>query len=169
MKRIYNVLAPAALLSITACAGSAYQQQYVQEPPTLTQMQGQCFSTFKDFTAQTNCIRNAVTTSGFALDSHIQEYLLLMDSLREKVNHKRISESDARLKLASKLSEIKAQQQNEFAVQEQLDNQQAAQNAELIRQIQSKAQPLELPQRRSPINTNCQTIGNQVNCTSRQW
>lgn len=92
-----------------------------------------------------------------------------MDSLREKVNRKKITESDARLKLASKLSEVKAQQQNEFAIQEQLDNQQAAQNAELIRQFQSKAQPLELPQRRSPINTNCQTTGNQVNCTSRQW
>jgi len=168
--KFFAVAPMAALLGLTACANSMYRQQYAApQPPTLTQTQGQCFSKFEHFSAQSNCINNAIMTSGIAPDAGIQEYLLLLKSLREKVERKALSENDARLRVASKLGELRALQQNEFAVQEQLANQRAAQNAEILRQFQYKAPLLEMPQRRSPVNTTCQTIGNQVNCTSRQW
>lgn len=76
-----------------------------------------------------------------------------------------------RPRLASKLTTVRTLQQNELAVQEQLENQRAAQNAEILRQYQYKAPQLEMP-KRTPILTptvltNCQTYGGQVNCTSR--
>ncbi len=173
MQRILRTVAPAAvLLALTACAEPIYQQQYaVQQPQTLTQMQGQCFSNFKQFDAQTNCISNALAATGIAPDSGIQEYMLLMQSLQEKVARKTLSASDARLKLAGKLNEMKAIQDREDAIQQQLENQRAAHNAEVLRQFQHqyKAPQLEMPTVRrlpSPINTNCQASGNQVNCTS---
>jgi hypothetical protein len=55
-------------------------------------------------------------------------------------------------------------------MQQQLEYQRAAQNAEILKQYQYKAPQLELPQvRRLPTTsyTNCQASGNQVNCTSR--
>ena len=167
MKKIFGVLAPAALLSVTACAGSVYQQPYAAEPPTVTQAQAQCFATFQEFMAQTNCINNAVIASGFTPNSYVQEYLAYMQSLREKVKRKAISENTARAQLASKLNEVKAQQNNEDAVQEQLAIQRDAQNAEILRQYQYKAPQLEVPQPRRTVQTNCSTIGNQVNCTTR--
>lgn len=170
MKKIFGVLAPAALLSVTACAGSMYQQPYAAEPLTMTQAQGRCFSTFQEFMAQTNCINNAVITSGLAPNSYVQEYLAYMQSLREKVKRKTISESTARAQLASKLNEVKAQQNNEDAMQEQLANQSAAQNAEILKQYQYKPILLEMPQPRHiprTVQTNCSTIGTQVNCTTR--
>ncbi len=154
-------------LGLTACANSAYQQEYAPQPLSVSQVQGQCFSTFKEFIAQTNCINNAVITSGLAPNSYVQEYLAYMQSLQEKVKRKALSENGARTQLTSKLNQVRAQQQNEDIAQEQLAIQRDAQNAEVLRQYQYKAPLLEMPQRRSTINTNCQTIGNQVNCTSR--
>ena len=52
----------------------------------------------------------------------------LWNRLKEKVARKTLSESDARLKLAGKLSELKALQDNQDAMQQQLDYQRAAQN-----------------------------------------
>lgn len=169
MRRL--LLTPIALLALMGCDDAMYQQAYaVQEPPTLTQIQGQCFSSFKVFAAQANCITDAVSAIGIPPDARIQEYLLLTEALKEKVGRKTLTESDARLKLASKLTEIKALQQNEFTAQEQLAIQRDAQNAEVLRQYQYKAPLLEMPQIRrlpSPTYTNCQAAGNQVNCTSR--
>ena len=168
MQRKFFVFAPMVILALTGCNDAMYQQQYAaQQPPTMTQTQGQCFSTFKEFIAQTNCINNAVITSGFAVNSYAQEYLAYMQSLREKVKRKTLSENDARMQLTSKLNQVRAQQQNEDIAQEQLAIQRGAQNAEVLRQYQYKPVLLEMPQRRLPINTNCQTIGNQVNCTTR--
>lgn len=167
MQRLYIFT---ALLGLTGCA-NAYQQPYaVPQPPTITQMQGQCFSNFKQFAAQTKCIANAIsgiTASGIALHPGMQEYLLLMESLQEKVAHKKLSASDARLKLAGKLSELRALQQNELAVQEQLENQRAMQTLEILRQNQPK--PIELYVPPKPTVTDCNRLGSNVHCTSRQW
>lgn len=61
-----------------------------------------------------------------SLNASIQEYLLLVQSLKEKVSHKTLSESDARLKLAGKLSELRVLQDNRDAMQQQLEYQRAA-------------------------------------------
>ena len=173
MQRIIFTMAPMlALCALTACVEPMYQQQYaVQPPPTMTQTQGQCFSQFKQFAAQTKCINNAVTTSGLAPNSYVQEYLSYMGSLQEKVKRKALSENDARAQLTSKLNDVRTLQQNEDAVQEQLANQRAAQNAEVLRQYQYKAPMLEMPQTRHTlprtVQTNCSTIGTQVHCTSQ--
>jgi hypothetical protein len=168
MQRLYIF---SALLGLTACAG-AYQQPYAAPQPTIGQTQGQCFASSQRFIAQTDCIANTVAASGATPNTYAQEYLTYMQSLQEKVRNKALSENDARAKLASKLNEVRALQQNEDAMQEQLANQRAAQNAEILRQYQYKAPQLEMPQRRSPaisspINTTCQNIGNQMQCTSR--
>lgn len=170
MWRINLTLAPIALLALTGCDNAMYQQQYASpQPPTVTQIQGQCFSQFQAFPAQANCITNSVNAIGLPLSAPIQEYLLLVQSLKEKVGSKKLSESDARLKLAAKLSEIKTLQDNQDAVQQQLEYQRAAQNAEVLRQYQNNIiQPAPYqPIIRPRVQTNCQTLGNQVNCTSR--
>jgi hypothetical protein len=158
------------MLALTGCDDAMYQPSYaIAQPPTLTQIQGQCFSEFKAFPAQANCIANAVSAIGLAPDAGVQEYLLLLESLKEQAARKTLSENDARLKLAGKLSELKVLQQNQDAVLQQLEYQRAAQNAEILRQYQSniiKPQPYQ-PYTSPRMQTNCQALGNQVNCTSR--
>lgn len=171
MQRIFIALATTGLLALTACDGAMYQQQYTSQPLSLSEIQGQCFAKSKKFLAQTQCITDTAAASGAAPNPYAQDYLAYMQELQEKVQHKALSESEARAKLASKLTEVRTLQQNELAVQEQLENQRAAQNAEILRQYQYKAPQLEMP-KRTPIlaptvRTNCQTIGTQVHCTSQ--
>lgn len=173
MQRISNAIAATALLSLTACDGVAYQQPYAPEPLSMSQIQGQCFAKSKKFMTQTQCIADTVAALGAAPNPYAQDYLAYMQELQEKVQRKALSDSEARARLASKLTEVRSLQQNELAVQEQLENQRAAQNAEILRQYQYKAPQLEMP-KRTPVltptvQTNCQTYGGQVNCTSRQW
>lgn len=171
MQKISTALAATALLTLTACDGAMYQQQYVPQPLSLTEIQGQCFAQSKKFMAQTQCIADTAAASGAAPNPYAQDYLAYMQELQEKVRRKSLSDSEARAKLASKLTAVRTLQQNELAVQEQLENQRAAQNAEILRQYQYKAPQLEMP-KRTPVlaptvQTNCQAYGGQVNCTSR--
>ncbi len=163
--------AASALLALTACDGAMYQQPYAPQPLTMSEIQGQCFTKSKKFMTQTQCIEDAAAASGAAPNPYAQEYLSYIQELQEKVQRKAISENEARSKLTSKLNEVRTLQQNELAVQEQLENQRAAQNAEILRQYQYKAPQLEMPKRtpvlRPTTNTTCQTYGGQVNCTTR--
>ena len=160
----------AVLLGLTGCV-DMYQQPYaVQQPPTITQTQGQCMASFKKVQEQTKCIQDTVAASNLPPNSYAQEYLAYMQLLQEQVKRKMLSESDARLKLTTKLNQVRAQQENEFAVQEQLANQRTAQAAEILKQ--NRPAPMQVYQPTTPIlapsiRTNCQTLGNQINCTSR--
>lgn len=154
---------------LIGCTNLTYAQHSPQ-PPSITQIQGQCFTNFEKFLDQTNCIENIYTNSGFIANSYAQEYLTYMQLLKEKVKHKNLSENNARMQLTSKLSELRAIQENEIAVQEQLANQRAAQTTEILKNY--KANTVELPPRITPITppviqTNCQKIGGQIHCTSR--
>lgn len=165
MKKVLFLLSPILLIG---CAGAAYQLAPMQpQAPTATEIQGVCFTDFKVFTEQTNCIRSAYIRSNLTSNSYGQEYLSYMDALQAEVNQKKLSESQARIELTSKHNQLRAEQQNESAMQQQLDIQRAQQNAEILKQykpIEIKMYPV--PQHRT-INTNCSAYGNQVNCTTQ--
>ena len=168
--RIFLKSASVILLGLTGCVEPIYQQQYAAQtvPPTMTQIQGQCFNNFKQFIPQTDCITRAAS-SGLPLSSYAQEYLATLQSLQEKVKHKELSESDARLRLTKRLTEIRSIQQNELAIEQQLDNQRTMQTLEILKQ--NKPYIHQLPDISSgvssPTHTTCQAYGNQMRCVSR--
>ena len=158
-------------LVLTACGQYAYQQPYAPQPLTVTQIQGECFVASEKFEQQTNCIKNAVHTDpNLSMNSYVQEYIAYMQSLREKVKTRTLSQSDARMKLAQKLNELGAHENNDFALQQQLESQRAAQAAEILQRNQPP-QVLFHPIGQALANTtytNCHANGGQLNCTSTQ-
>ncbi len=158
-------------LALTACAQYAYQQPYVPQPLTVTQIQGQCFAESEKFELQTNCIKNAVYADpNLSMNSYVQEYIAYMQSLSEKVKMKKLSQSDARVKLVQKLNELGSYENNDIAQQQLLENQRAAQTAEILQrnqmpQVQFHPIGWVLP---TTTLTNCNAYGGQLNCTSRQ-
>lgn len=149
---------------LTGCADVSAQQW--QAPPTsVTQIQSDCFNSFKQFKQQVFCIKERVASyPGAQSDPLIQEHLIYMESVLEKVNKKTLSASDARLALVKELRELRGQRQQE--IQQQEEN-----NMQVLETLkQNTPKPLEfhrvgrdLPR---PVNTNCQRIGDQVHCTS---
>ena len=161
---------PRILLAIALLlSGCVTTQNYAAAPPSLSQIQGQCFTNFEDFLDQTACIQNIVKrVSHNGLNPYAQEYMANMQSLNKKVKSGSISGEDARVQLAQKLTALKQLQNNEFATQEQLRLQRNAQSMEILKQNQPKSPELYdiTPHLPKQVNTNCNVYGNQVNCTT---
>lgn len=158
-------------LVLTACVPYAYQQSYVAQPLTVTQIQGQCFASYDKFEQQTNCIEKAVHADpNLSMNSYVQEYFAYMQSLSEKVKMKSLSQADARVRLAQKLNELGSYENNDIAQQQLLENQRAAQTAEILQRNQMPQVQLHPIGRVLPTTTltNCNAYGGQLNCTSRQ-
>lgn len=155
--------------SLTACVPT--YSQYAAQPsaPTVGQIQSECFTRFQKFAEQTGCVNNIVRTNTVQMNGYGQEYLAYMQLMQEKVVKKALSESEARLKLAQKLNELSGYEKNEMAVQQQLDNQRAATNAEVLRVWGENMKQPELylpitPNIPKSVNTTCYRTGNQVDC-----
>lgn len=151
------------ILMIAFClTGCVTTQQYAAAPPSVSQVQGGCFASREKFIDQTACIQNALSRRG--LNPYAQEYMAYIQSLSTKVKAGKLSGSDARVQLSQRLNDLRQKQNSEFVQQEALANQRAAQTLEILKQNAPKPLELYIPPR--PIQTNCQMIGNQVNCTT---
>lgn len=156
------------LLTVVCLTGCVTTQQYAAAPPSVSQMQGQCMAQFKKFLDQTTCIENGIASYSYAQPNPFtQEYMAYMRTLSTKVKSGQVSEDDARVQLTERLNDLRQRQNSEFAQQQALANQRAAQTQQILQQ--NKPAPLEVYKRKplpSPTTTNCQTYGNQVNCTT---
>lgn len=190
-----RILVPMLFLGLSGCVNAMPPQTPQPMALPLTDIQSRCFANHKKFVEQSKCIDDILTAnSHLTQNSQIQEYIAYLHLLDEQVKQKRISGNQARLKLTSKLNELKALQLNQLAIQEQLDMQRAAHNAEVLRQYQTNQQrineayPTYVPVRSSPIIVNqtpqyqvppiqtyqppkptvteCHGVGNQMVCTS---
>jgi hypothetical protein len=173
MRLKYFTLTLSASFLLTACVSTISQQAYAQ-PPSVTQIQAHCLYAFKKFSDQTKCIEDSVASYGVAPSSYVQEYLAYMQTLQEKLRRKALSESDARAKLTSKLSQIRALEQKELATQaqmlatqEQLENERTAQSFEMLSRIKPYQHPPPVLQIKPRTQTDCQMIGAQLHCTSQ--
>ena len=88
-----------------------------------------------------------------------------MQSLNDQVKARKISNSDARVQLTKRLNELRQAQNKEFTQQEILANQKAIQTRQILQQ--NKLPPVELYIPPQPVQTNCTSYGNQMNCTTR--
>lgn len=139
--------------------------QYTNAPPSVSQVQGGCFASREKFLDQASCIRTAFTHSD--LNPYAQEYMALLQSLTSKVKSSKLSDDDARLQLTQRLNDLRQKQNTEFAQQQAIANQQAAQTQRILQQNKPVLlEPYQMPGLPNPVNTNCQTYGNQVSCTS---
>jgi hypothetical protein len=156
-------------LFLTGCA-DAPMQQASAAPPSVSQMQGICFSAYKKFSEQVKCMESSIVSasSSASQDSYVQEYIAYMHTLSSKVKKGAISGDEARLTLTQKLNELKQQQQAGMRQQEAIESQRTLQTMEILKQNAPK--PLEFhpaaPSLSRPVTTNCQASGNQVYCTS---
>ncbi len=93
-----------------------------------------------------------------------------MQSLNEKVKAKKLSQADARLKLAQKLNDLGAHENNDIAVQQQFESQRAAQVAEILQRNQIPPVQFHPIGRVLPrtTTTSCDAYGGRLNCTSQQ-
>lgn len=90
-----------------------------------------------------------------------------MQTLTDKVQKGKLVENDARLQLAQALNKLRKKQQVELQQLESIDNQRRLQTFQMM----NHNSPYQLEFRRispidSPVRTNCQSIGNQLQCTS---
>jgi len=145
---------------LTGCVTSAQQ---TKASPSISQIQGGCFASRENFLDQTACIKNAI--SGQNLNPYAQEYMAYMQSLNDQVEIRKISGGNARVQLTKRLNELRQVQNNEFTQQEILANQKAIQTRQILQQ--NKLPPVELYIPPQPVQTNCTSYGNQVNCTTR--
>ncbi len=157
------------LMMVFCLAGCITGQQYATMPPPVSQIQGQCMAMFHGFLDQTTCIHGNISSYPHAQPNPFtQEYIAYMHSLSEKVKAKKISGDDARVELIQRLNNLRQRQNREFAQQEALSNQRAAQVQQILKQ--NKIKPLELYEMKTtpvPTQTNCYVYGNQVNCLSQ--
>ena len=157
------------ILMMAFClTGCVTTQQYVTVSPSVSQMQGQCLAKYQKFLDQTACIENGIARYSHAQPNPFtQEYIAYMRSLSTKVKAGQIPEDDARVQLTQRLNELRQKQNSEFAQQESLANQRAAQTYQVLQQ--NKSAPLKAYEMKSlptPIITNCQARGSQVDCTT---
>lgn len=145
--------------------GCVTTQQYAPHSPSVSQIQGGCFASRENFVDQTTCIQSAL--SRISLGPYAQEYMAYMQSLSTRVKAGQVSESDARVQLTQRLNDLRQKQNKEFAQQQAIVNQRAAQTQQILQQ--NKQPPLkayEMKTLPTPTTTNCQAYGNQVNCTT---
>ncbi len=148
-------------LSLSGCANGMLLQP---SAPSLTQMQGHCFSSYEKFSDQTACIKEEITHYPTSLQNpRIQEYLAYMQVLLTKVKRGVMSSDDARLNLVTKLNELRDKQQLEFQ-----------QNDAMMRQMQQQSE-IDRNQRYMMMlnasqvtKTNCTQAGNSISCKSSQ-
>ena len=150
------------LIGLILLPGCITTHQYTAAPPSVSEIQGGCFASREKFLDQTSCIQSAISHS--ALNPYAQEYVVYMQSLSAKVSAGSLSEDNARVQLAQKLNALRQKQNSEFAQQQALANQRAAQTYQILQQ--NKQPPLELYIPPTPTHTNCRAHGNQVNCTT---
>ena len=141
----------AILLVSVSLAGCVTTQKHAPAPVTVSQIQGGCFASREKFVDQMACIKSGVSSS--QLNPYSQEYMAYMDMLSKKVVAGKMSEADARLKLAEKLNDLRQKQNNEFAVQDRLDRERTMQAYEILNSNRSST-------------TNCHVMGNQLSCTT---
>ena len=163
-KMMRNIICMVAVVLLTACVTT---QQYAAAP-SVSQMQGQCLAQFQTFLEQTTCIENYIAQYSHAQPNPFtQEYIAYMNSLSAKVKAGQVTENDARVQLTQRLNELRQKQNTEFAQQQAIANQRAAQTQQVLQQ--NKQPPLEVYEMKTlptPTTTNCQAYGNQVNCTT---
>lgn len=154
-----------AFIGLVFLCGCVTTQQNVSQSPSVSQIQGGCFASRTKFIDQTTCIQSAL--SRISLGPYAQEYMAYMQSLSTRVKVGKVSESDARVQLTQRLNDLKQKQNVEFAQQQEMANQRAAQTQQILQQ--NKQPPLEAYEMKTlstPTTTNCQTYGNQANCTT---
>lgn len=154
-----------AVILLTACMTT---QQYAAAP-SVSQMQGQCFTQFEKFLDQTACIETKIYIhSQIQPNPYTQEYIAHMGSLSTKVKAGNVSDNDARVQLTQKLNLLIQKQNNQLAQQQALYNQRAAQTAQILQQNKpTQLEVYEMKTLPTTTNTNCYKLGNQVNCSIR--
>ena len=164
LNMIRNMICIVAVILLTACVTT---QQYATAP-SVSQMQGQCFTQFEKFLDQTDCIETKIYNhSQIQPNPYTQEYIAHMDSLSAKVKAGRVSDSNARLQLTQRLNELRQKQNTEFAQQQTIYNQRAAQTAQILQQNKpAQLEVYEMKPLPTTTNRSCYKQGNQVNCRS---
>lgn len=154
------------IIALALLTGCVTTQQYTAAPPSVSQMQGQCLAQFQKFLDQTACIENGIASYSYAQPNPFtQEYIAYMRSLSANVKAGKVSEDEARVQLTQRLNHLRQKQNNEFAQQQAIANQRAAQTQQILQQNKPpKLEAYEMKPLPSPTTTNCQVYGNQVNC-----
>jgi hypothetical protein len=164
----YLAISSIAFFLLIGCVSTTHQQAYASQP-SVSQLQGECLARYKKFMEQTKCIEEGIASYGLPPSPYVQNYLAYMQSLQEKVQRKSLSESDARAKMTNKLTELRASEQDELAKLDQAESQRTGQSYDMLNR--NKIPQLELPQTKttlkSPTQTNCQMVGNKLNCVSQ--